>query len=82
MKQLIENWTLSHTDDLSHAAVEPIPAAVPGAVQLDYARAFDYAPYYRGLNFKQFDWMEDEYFLYETDLCVTCADGECARLCF
>jgi len=82
MKRSIENWTLSHAHELNGAPLEPVPATVPGAVQLDYAKAFDYAPYYYGMNFKQFDWMEDEYFFYQTELEVTCADGECALLRF
>ena len=80
MKIVIGNWTLSHTRDLSLPAADPIPAHVPGAVQLDYAEALGYAPYYYGLNFRQFDWMENEYFVYESELCVTCGPMECARL--
>jgi beta-mannosidase len=80
MKRVIGNWMLSHTKDLAETAVEKIPAHVPGAVQLDYASAFNYPPYYYGTNFRQFFWMEDEYFIYETTLAVTCQAGECAKL--
>ncbi len=82
MKKISFNWTLSHTPALSESAKDRIPAEVPGAVQLDYAKAFDYKPYYFGLNFKQFDWMEDEYFIYETMLDFDLKDGEQATLCF
>ena len=80
MKTVVGNWTLSHTKDLAEAAVEKISAHVPGAVQLDYADALGYPPYYYGTNFRQFFWMEDEYFIYETTLFVTCEQGECAKL--
>ena len=65
MKTIIGNWTLSHTGSLSEPAAEKIAAHVPGAVQLDYAEALNYPPYYYGTNFRQFFWMEDEYFIYE-----------------
>ena len=80
MKYIIENWTLSHTKDLAEAAIEKIAAHVPGAVQLDYAEALGYPPYYYGTNFRQFFWMEDEYFLYESTLHVACEEKETACL--
>ena len=76
MKTIIRNWTLSHTQDLAVPAAERIEAHVPGAVQLDYAEALGYPPYYYGTNFRQFFWMEDEYFLYEADLSVPDSAGE------
>ena len=82
MKKLTLNWTVSHTSDLSIAPKDKVAASVPGAVQLDYARAFEYAPYWYGLNFKQFDWMEDEYFIYEAILDFKCSPMECAVMHF
>lgn len=82
MKKLTLNWTLSHTPELAKAPVEFIPATVPGAVQLDYAKALNYKPYYFGINFKQFDWMEDEYFIYDSVLDFTISNMESATLCF
>lgn len=76
------DWTLSHTPSLDRAAADPIPATVPGAVQLDYARAKNYKPYTFGLNFKQFDWMEDEYFIYSAPLDFSVGKGERAHLVF
>lgn len=75
-------WTLSHAEDKCAEPKDKIPATVPGAVQLDYAKAFEYKPYYYGLNFKQFDWMEDEYFFYESVLDFSCAEGQRAVLVF
>ncbi|MBR0442963.1 MAG: hypothetical protein IIX15_01345, partial [Clostridia bacterium] len=82
MKQVTFEWMLSHASEKSGAGLESIPASIPGAVQLDYAKAKNYEPYYFGLNFKQFDWMEDEYFFYDTTLDFTCAADEHAILCF
>ena len=82
MKRLTLNWSLLHTSDITEEPKDRIPATVPGAVQLDYAKALNYAPYYYGMNFKQFDWMEDEYFIYESMLDFSLADAECAMLTF
>lgn len=82
MKITVNNWQLTHAHTKFGERTEPVEATVPGAVQLDYAKAYDYEPYYYGLNFKQFDWCEDEYFFYETELDLTCKKGQMARLCF
>ena len=81
MKTLSFHWTLSHAATKDGARKEPIPATVPGAVQLDYAKALGYAPYHFGMNFEQFTWMENEFFFYETLLDFSCDAGEMARLC-
>ena len=54
MKEQTFTWTLSHSKQLSGERLDTIPANVPGAVQLDYAQAFSYPPYYFGLNFSVF----------------------------
>ena len=82
MHKITFDWMLSHASEKDGIPAEKIPACVPGAVQLDYAKAKGYAPYYYGLNFKQFEWTEDEYFFYETTLDFTCAKDEYALLCF
>ncbi len=82
MKKILLDWTVSHTPDLSVPAVDTVPAKVPGAVQLDYAEAKGYKPYYRELNFRQFDWMEKEYFIYRSKLSFECGPLDCALLCF
>lgn len=82
MKQIVFDWMLSHASQKSGTPLEPVKATVPGAVQLDYACAKNYPPYYYGLNFKQFGWMENEFFFYDTTLNFTCDKGETALLCF
>ena len=76
MNKLYPDWTLTHKKQLSDPDSEPIPATVPGAVQLDYAKAHDYADYWYGENYKQFTWMEDEHWTYSTELYFTCAEDE------
>lgn len=41
-------------------------ANVPGAVQLDLAKALNYEPYYYAENWKDYEWMEDKYFCYRS----------------
>ena len=81
MKKQTFSWTLAHTADLSIPATERIPATVPGATALDYAKAKGYAPYYFGTNFRDYDWMENEYFIYETELDFRADKNEKAYLC-
>ncbi len=82
MKKINLSWTLSHSKTVDGVGEESIPATVPGAVQLDYARENNYEPYYYGLNFKQFDWIEDEYFFYDTTLNFSCSKWNKAFLVF
>ncbi|MFC2089698.1 glycoside hydrolase family 2 protein [Bacteroidota bacterium] len=46
--------------------VKSTEAAVPGAIQLDIARAEQYGPHYFAENWKDYLWMEDEFFTYRT----------------
>lgn len=80
--QLFFDWTVSYSAAKDGTRLNKIPATVPGAVQLDYAKANNYAPYNYGLNFKQFDWMEDVFFFYETQLDFSLEKDQTARLCF
>ncbi len=82
MKRTTFTWTLSHATQKSGTPQQPISATVPGAVQLDYAAALSYPPYYYGVNFRQFDWMEDEYFFYDTTLDFAVSNEETALLTF
>ena len=73
-------WTLSHAKERDLPGCDKIPATVPGAIGLDYAKAKNYPPYYYGKNYENFHWMEDEYFFYETEIDFTLASGEYAFL--
>ena len=41
---------------------------VPGCIQSDYAAAHEYGDVNYGMNFRQYKWMEDLYWVYETKL--------------
>ena len=45
-----------------------VPADVPGAVQLDWARSQAWPPHWVSSNFEQFGWMEDKHWHYRTKL--------------
>ncbi len=59
-------WTVGHTDQLRELPKEWFPATVPGAVQLDMAKSLNYGPYFFAENWKDYLWMEDEFFTYQT----------------
>ena len=64
--------------------VEPeefVPATVPGAVQLDWAKAHEWPPHYIGDNFKQYSWMEDVFWIYKADLDLTREADDRVYLC-
>ena len=81
MRSFTFDWTLSHAKERNLPGCEKIPATVPGAIGLDYARAMNYPPYYYEKNFESFTWMEDEYFFYEAELDFALSEGESAFLC-
>jgi len=59
---------LGHHSRPEALPLEWIPARVPGAVQLDYARAHNLPDYWVGSNFTQFAWMEETCWTYQTRL--------------
>ena len=59
-------WQLAYTSSKTEEIEKWIPAVVPGAVQLDIARAENYGPFYYGENWKDYLWMEDKYYTYRT----------------
>jgi beta-mannosidase len=62
------DWEVGHSPA---AGVKPerwVPAAVPGAVQLDWARAEGWPPYWHGNNCASFLWMEDVFWTYRAQV--------------
>lgn len=59
-------WELAYSKNLTSLPSKFIPATVPGAVQLDVAKAEKYGPYYYAENWKDYGWMEDQYYIYKT----------------
>ncbi|MBN1478768.1 hypothetical protein JXA70_00695 [candidate division KSB1 bacterium] len=60
------NWRVGFHSTQSAEPESWFPATIPGAVQLDYARAFAWPPYWVGDNFKDYAWMEDAFWTYRT----------------
>ena len=57
-------WEVGCSAQAETSPAEFVPAQVPGAVQLDFARALHYPDYGSGENFRRFEWMEDRHYLY------------------
>lgn len=64
----LTSWTVGHAASANAAPARFVPAQVPGAVQLDWAKAEGWPEHWRGDNFKQYGWMEDVFWLYSTQL--------------
>jgi len=62
------DWRVGHAPTRDSAPETFVPATVPGAVQLDWARAHDWPPYWQGENSRDYGWMEDVFWTYEATL--------------
>ncbi|OXS57308.1 hypothetical protein B1A99_17620 [Cohnella sp. CIP 111063] len=61
-------WEVGWSDSMSEAPKRWVPAAVPGAVQLDWANAENWGHHTYGDNWRQYEWMERKYWTYRTKL--------------
>lgn len=61
-------WEVGFTPEPREAPKVWISATVPGAVQLDWASAHNWGPFFSGENWKDYLWMEDVYWIYRTEL--------------
>ena len=59
-------WDLAYAKTANETPSNWIPATVPGAVQLDIAKAEKYEPYYYAEHWKDYLWMEDQFYTYRT----------------
>lgn len=75
-------WTVGYSARPEIPPAEMYPAVVPGAVQLDYARAKQWPSYLEGTNFQEYAWMEDVYWLYRTALDFSVTPEQSATLVF
>lgn len=64
-KQILQ-WELGYKSKSGTDKVVWIPSTVPGAVQLDIGKAESYGLWYYAENWKDYLWMEDQYFTYKT----------------
>lgn len=60
------NWEIGYASKSNDVPAKWHPATVPGAVQLDVAKALKYDTWYYAENWKDYLWMEDQYFTYRT----------------
>ena len=65
-KQTFLKWELGYSKTAEDIPSKWIPATVPGAVQLDIAKAEKYEPYYFAEHWKDYLWMEDQFYTYRT----------------
>jgi beta-mannosidase len=65
-RRLSTEWKLARLDRHDSPAADWIPASVPGAVQLDWARARGLPDPAFGENFRAYDGLEDYHWLYRT----------------
>lgn len=61
-------WEVGWSDCSGSVPVRWVAAEAPGAVQLDWARAEGWDSHTYGDNWKQYEWMEDKYWHYRTEL--------------
>ena len=65
-KQTALEWELANTKTAQEIPSKWIKATVPGAVQLDIAKAEKYPVLYYAENWKDYRWMEDQFYNYRT----------------
>ncbi len=71
------SWRVSPHATRESEPAEWVPAIVPGAVQLDWARAHGWPDWWVAENFRAYDGLEDRFWTYETQLDLpTLAAGE------
>jgi len=61
-------WSVGHSPSSEEAPEQRVPAVVPGAVQLDWARAHGWGSHHYADNWRDYLWMEDVYWSYRTQL--------------
>lgn len=74
-------FQVGYSDGIGTEPAMTVPAAVPGAVQLDWARAHEFPPYYHGENWRMYQWMEDVFWHYSAPLNIMPGQGERIVLC-
>lgn len=62
------DWEIGWSNCEGVAPNKWVPATVPGAVQLDWARAEGWGDHFYGDNWRQYGWMEDKFWTYRTRL--------------
>jgi beta-mannosidase len=76
------NWQLGHSQSLDDVPHQFVAAVVPGAVQLDWARAHAMADFTVGDNAQDYCWMEDVFWHYRASLAALPPPAATERLSF
>ncbi|MBR6790133.1 MAG: hypothetical protein IKM31_04625 [Oscillospiraceae bacterium] len=76
------DWMLGYTKTADAVPAEIFPASVPGGAQSDYAKFKGMPPFYFGVNFRDWAWMEDVYWHYTAKLDFSLTEGQTAELVF
>ncbi len=66
MKLINLDWKLGYRREKHLPVSEFVAATVPGAVQLDWAKAHGWEDWWKRDNFKAYGWMEDVFWTYRT----------------
>ncbi len=74
------NWFVGYANSATDRPLDYFPATVPGAVQLDYIKHNNLPDYKEELNFKQYIWMEEKYWVYKTSYDATGLKDKFLRL--
>ena len=82
MEKKTLNWKVGYSSCEREQPKELYPAVVPGSVQMDYARHAGWDPFYKGVNYKDYGWMEDVYWHYSAPLDFALEPGQTAAVLF
>src|SRR3954470_21732578 len=69
-------WTVGSSTSETAVPERFVPAVVPGAVQLDWARANAWPDHNLADNWREYRWMGDAWWTYLAKLAFTAAPGE------
>ncbi|MBQ4155042.1 MAG: hypothetical protein IJE01_07610 [Clostridia bacterium] len=61
------NWQVGYCNSVNSRPEEYFSATVPSAVQLDYAKEYNLPDYREGVNFKDYQWMQEKFWVYTTE---------------
>ena len=64
--KIVTNWTVGPKDTKDSPIIDEVPAQVPGGAQLDYANFHHWGDYNYGQKARQYDGLEEKYWLYKT----------------
>jgi beta-mannosidase len=67
-QQLQLRWEVGHSAAVKTLPEQWVAAQVPGAVQLDWARAHNWPPHWLADNYRAYEWMEDVFWTYRATL--------------